>query len=395
MALMGNLRNFTTTIENIGILGLQNGIVQNCAKNHENKEQLNHWVASLFWIFFFLSLLLSLIVFFGNSFFCDQIFGLSTQYHFLLNFIAILIPFQVLHLFFVAILNGFSQYKRITAISIYSYVIGLFISLFLMWKFGVDGALISISVLSVFQFSFSGYYFGKHFSLRIILQNIKIDLKSIKPLLPLGLMTLFSAVVGPILYIFIRNLITKEVSLEAAGHYEAMQRLSGFYMMFISTLITFYFLPELTKAKSLNKEQKIIFDFYKIIIPVFLVGLVLIFLLKNTVIQLLLTKEFLPMSALFFWQLIGDLFKAMSLILGIRFFAKKETKGYFITEIISFTILFVSSLVLISKFGNKGAVLAYAITYILYFFVLLIYFRKLFIVDKIVIKDNFEIENKD
>ena len=40
MALMGNLRNFTTTIENIGVLGLQNGIVQTSAKNQESKEQL-------------------------------------------------------------------------------------------------------------------------------------------------------------------------------------------------------------------------------------------------------------------------------------------------------------------------------------------------------------------
>ena len=129
MALMGNLRNFTSTLENIGILGLQNGIVQNSAKNHENKEQLNHWVTSLFWTFFVLSFSLSLLVFLGNSFFSKQIFDSSSKYHFVLNFIAIAIPFQVLHLFFVAILNGFSEYKKITAISVYSYVIGLFISI--------------------------------------------------------------------------------------------------------------------------------------------------------------------------------------------------------------------------------------------------------------------------
>jgi len=378
MALMGNLRSFTTTIENIGILGLQNGIVQTSAKNHENKEELNHWVTSLFWFFFFLALLLSFIVFLGNSFFSKQIFGSSSEYHFVLNFIAIVIPFQVLHLFFVAILNGFSEYKKVTAISVYSYVIGLFISMFLMWKFGVNGALVSISVLSVFQFLFSGYYFGKHFSLKKILQNIKLDLISIKHLLPLGLMTLFSAVIGPILYIFIRNLIRGEESLAAAGYYEAMQRISGFYMMFISTLITFYFLPELTKATSLNQERKLIISFYKGIIPFFCFGLIVIYLFRNFIIQVLLTKEFEMVSELFKWQLLGDFFRALSLILGILFYAKKMMKGYFVTEIISFSVLFVSSYLLIPKFGSEGAVMAYAITYILYFVVLIIYFRKLF-----------------
>ena len=150
-------------------------------------------------------------------------------------------------------------------------------------------------------------------------------------------------------------------------------------MMFISTLITFYFLPELTKAKSLDKERKLTLAFYKGIIPVFGLGLILIYFSRNFIIQVLFTKEFEMVSELFLWQLLGDFFRALSLILGIRFYAKKIMKGYFVTEIISFAILFVSSLVLISKLGNEGAVLAYAITYILYFIVLLIYFRKLFI----------------
>ena len=378
MALMGNLRSFTSTIENIGILGLQNGIVQNCAKNNENKVQLNNWVTSLFWIFCSLALLLSFIVFLGNRFFNNQIFGSASEYHFVLYFIAFVIPFQVLHLFFVAILNGFSEYKKVTLISVHSYVAGLLISLFLMWKFGINGALISISVLSVFQFLFSGYYFVQYFSFQLILLNRKIDFRNIKHILPLGLMTLFSAVLAPILYIFIRNLITKEVSLEAAGYYEAMQRISGFYMMIISTLITFYFLPELTKAKSLDKERKLTFSFYKGIIPIFGFGLVLIYFLRNFVIQVLLTKEFELVSDLFLWQLLGDFFRALALILGIRFYAKKMMKDYFVTEIISFTVLFSSSYLLIPKFGSEGAVMAYAVTYLLYFVVLLFYFRKLF-----------------
>jgi PST family polysaccharide transporter len=247
-----------------------------------------------------------------------------------------------------------------------------------MWKYNINGALISISVLSIFQFIFSGYYFTQYFSLKVILVNIKFDFKSIKHLLPLGAMTLFSAIIGPMLYIFIRNLISREESLEAAGYYESMQRISGFYMMFISTLMTFYFLPELTKAKSLDMESKLTLEFYKIIIPIFGFGLVLIYFLRNFVIKVLLTKEFELVSDLFLWQLLGDFFRALSLVLGIRFYARKMIKGYFITEIISFTSLFVFSCILIPLYGGQGAVIAYASTYAFYFFILIVYFRKLF-----------------
>lgn len=375
MALMGNLRNFITTLENIGILGLQNGLVQDCAKNQENRQKLNESIVSLFWVFVFIAFFLSVIVFLGKSYFGKKIFSSAFEYHFVLNFIALVIPFQILHLFFIAILNGFSEYKKVTSISVYSYVLGLFISLFLMWKYGIDGALVSISVLSVFQFLFSGYYFGQHFSFKFILQNPKINLGFIRSLVPLGLMTLFSSVIGSILYIFIRNLITYEESLLAAGYYEAMQRISGFYMMFITTLITFYFLPELTKASSLSNERKLILSFYKSIIPFFGLVLILIYLLRDFVIQVLFTKEFEQVSELFLWQLLGDFFRALALILGILFYAKKMMKGYFITEIISFITLFFLSYMLIPLYGDKGAVVAYAITYVFYLSLLLGYFR--------------------
>lgn len=379
MALMGNLRNFTSLLENIGILGLQNGIVQNCANNNESKQPINRLVSSLFWTFFLLALSLSCIIFFGNAFFGKLIFGEKTNYNFVLKIIAITLPFQVLHLFFVSVLNGFSEYKKVTYISIYSYLIGLLISLFLMWQYGIHGALISISLLSIFQLLFSGFYFEKYFSFRLILQNRNVDFRTIKHLLPFGLMTLFSSVVGPIIYIFIRNLITKETTLEAAGLYEAMQRISSFYMMFITSLITFYFLPELSKAKTKEYELKITIAFYKSIIPIFSVGLLLIYFSRNFIIEMLLTSEFGQVSNLFLGQLLGDFFRSLALILGIQFYSKKLMKGYFLTEIISFTMLFFSSFILIKLYGSEGAVMAYAITYGAYFFILFFYFRKLFL----------------
>ena len=91
------------------------------------------------------------------------------------------------------------------------------------------------------------------------------------------------------------------------------------------------------------------------------------------------TKDFSAVSNLFFWQLLGDFFRAAALILAIQFFAKKLVKPYFITEIISFTILIFSSYFGIQIFGVEGAVMAYAVTYFLYFIVVSIYFRKMMI----------------
>ena len=376
MALMGNLRNFTTIIENIGILGLQNGIVKTVANFHNEKEEVTQFVANVFWSLFYVVLALCLVLVLGNSFFGHQIFGNNSNYYYILYFVAFFLPFQVFHLFFIAVINGFSLYKKVTTITIYSTLLGMFISLLLMWKFGVYGALISISVLSFFQFLFSGSYFRKLFSVNEILSRNKIDFQKLKSLLPLGFMALFSATTGAVIYIFIRNLISKTATIEAAGYYEAMLRISGFYMLFVSSLITFYFLPELSKNKNSISERTVTFNYYKTIIPVFLVGLIVLYFSRNLAIQILLNKSFLPVSDLFFWQMIGDFFRAMSLILGIRFYYKKIVKAYFVTEIISFGALFLFSYLLIPKYYANGAVMAYGLTNVFYFIVLCVYFRK-------------------
>ena len=189
-------------------------------------------------------------------------------------------------------------------------------------------------------------------------------------------MSLFTAVLTPVLYIFIRNLIAKEVSIEASGWFEAMQRISGFYFMFISTLVSFYFLPELIKTSSEHEKIAITTKFFKQVIPVFLITLIGVYFCKDFIIKLLLTSDFYQVRELFVWQLVGDFFKSMSLILGIRFYVIKDLKGYLLTESISFLVFFVASWFWIPIYGAIGAVISYAATYVVYFLALVVYFRK-------------------
>ena len=376
MALMGNLRSFTSLLESVGTLGIQNGVLQNVAKNQQDNLKLNHFVRLIFWTLLLFSLLISSTLLFGNSYFGKMIFNTQSEYNFILNFVAFFLPFQVLHLFFTTVLNGFSYYKKVTLISIYGYVVSLLISFTLIWFYGIFGALVSISVTSFLLLLFSSFYFFKEFSFKIIFSRVQIDFTTLKGLIPFGIMSLFTAVLTPILYIFVRNLIANEVSIEASGWFEAMQRISGFYFMFISTLVSFYFLPELIKTNSESEKFTITTKFYKRVIPAFALALIGIYFTKDFVIQLLLTSDFYQVRELFAWQLLGDFFKGMSLILGIRFYVVKDLKGYLFTESISFLVFFIASWFWIPIYGATGAVISYAATYVIYFLALVFYFRK-------------------
>ena len=140
--------------------------------------------------------------------------------------------------------------------------------------------------------------------------------------------------------------------------------------------MTIYFYPKIA-AKNSNLYA-IIFNYLKTIIPIFTFALVLIYIFRKLIIQVLFSSEFETMESLFLWQLLGDLLKAISLIFGTILIANKKTKVFIITEIISLSILYFSSNWMLYTIGINGIVMAHTFTYFMYLLVLVIYFRKIF-----------------
>ena len=189
-------------------------------------------------------------------------------------------------------------------------------------------------------------------------------------------MALVSSVFGPLVYLSIRNNVIETLGIDKAGYWEAMSRISSYYLLFLSTILTVYFLPKLSKAKTTDETKGVFWSYFKGIFPLFAIGLFVVFCLKDFMIPIIFTKAFTPVSDLFFWQIIGDLFKALSLILGYQFFAKKLTIAFILSELFSLFVLWLSSTYFITVFDIQGIVIAYAFTYFIYFLVLLTYFRK-------------------
>jgi PST family polysaccharide transporter len=80
-------------------------------------------------------------------------------------------------------------------------------------------------------------------------------------------MALVSSVLGPMVFLAIRNNIIQTLDYSQAGYWETMMRISTYYMFFVSTVLTVYFLPKLAVAKN-NQETKLFFLNYKGILPV-------------------------------------------------------------------------------------------------------------------------------
>ena len=144
--------------------------------------------------------------------------------------------------------------------------------------------------------------------------------------------------------------------------------------MFINSLLTLYFLPRFSEIETKSEFRREVFSFYKNFIPVFAMGLFVIFLLKPFIVQLFLTESFVFVEKLFLWQLLGDLLKIMSLVIAYQFLAKKMFAHFIFTEIALMIFLYVFSIYGVNTYGVIGANMAHFASYALYFIIILLIF---------------------
>jgi PST family polysaccharide transporter len=173
-------------------------------------------------------------------------------------------------------INGYKQFDLFVKISIVSSIIGLVLSLLLVIPFGVNGALLN-AVTSQSLVFFVVLFLAKKVNVGCLEKEYlwnKFDRAKAVRFFRFALMTLVSVFTVPVSQLIIRNYIINRYSLQAAGLWEGINRLSNMYLMIITSSFGVYYLPKLSELTSgSGKESKKIRTTYKVIIPCLLIGL--------------------------------------------------------------------------------------------------------------------------
>jgi PST family polysaccharide transporter len=376
MAYVGNFRSFLNVLENFSLLGIQNAVVKYVSEFQNDRSKLKSVLATFGLLLLTSSIAISLFLILGADYLSKQIFNHSEIYSFIFYSIAVVFPLYIFSTYCISVVNGFQEYKNVIYIQIISSAIALIFSVFFIYYYSTIGALVSLIFAPIFVFFVSLFYLKKHIRFRDVLSIEFFDFKVVKNLSEYVLMALVSGVIGSFVLLEIRTDIVAITGLQQAGIYEGLQRISSYYLLFVSSIMAIYFYPKLAETNSNSKE--IVLHYLKTIIPLFTIGLVIIYFLRKLIIQVLFSSEFETMESLFLWQLLGDLLKAISLIFGTILIAKKQTKVFIITEIISLFILYFSSNWMLHTVGINGIVMAHTFTYFMYLLVLFfIFFKKM------------------
>ena len=364
-AAIGQFQNFIQMITTFAGSAVNTAVVKYTAEYYEDETRqravwktAGSFVSIFSFIFTFLVLIfhqkLSLLIF------------KTEAYGSVLIWFSVFLIFFNLNALLLAILNGKKEIIKLVVANISGSLFSLVITGVLAVMFGLYGALVALSIYQSLNFIVTLYlsYRSEWFDFSYFFG--KIDRNIAKKIIAFAAMALISAICVPLSQMVIRGYLIHEYSAAYAGYWEAMIRLSTGYLMLATTTLGVYYLPRLSELTNVQDIKKEIYLGYKLIFPLAVFGGIIIYAIKDWIIQLLFSAAFLPMRELFLWQMMGDSLKIGSWILAYLMLGKAMTKLFIVTEITFTCSSIVLTYLCTQYFGFKGVSIAHLVNYALY-----------------------------
>ncbi|WP_312585624.1 MULTISPECIES: O-antigen translocase [Acinetobacter] len=374
-AAIGQFQNFIQMVTTFAGSAINTAVVKYTAEYHEDESKQRAIWKTAGSIIFLFSLIFAFLILIFQGQLSLYIFH-SLKYQTVFIWFAVFLIFFNFNTLFLAILNGKKEILKLVLANIAGSLFALIITSVLAIKLHLYGALVALSIYQSIAFIVTLFlcYRANWFKFSSLLG--KIDLEITKKFSSFILMALVSAICVPLSQILIRAYLTQEFSLAYAGYWEAMIRLSTVYLMLVTTTLGVYYLPRLSELNKIDEIKKEVYLGYKFLFPLTVIGGIIVFVLRDWIINLLFTPSFAPMQDLFFWQMMGDALKIGSWILAYLMLSKAMTKLYISTEIIFTLSLIALTYICTQFFGFKGVSIAHLINYGMYWIVISLFIFK-------------------
>ncbi|MBV1923995.1 MAG: O-antigen translocase [Flavobacteriaceae bacterium] len=375
---IGQLRSLTQLLTSFTSLGVFNGIVKYVSEHKEDKEQLQKLFSTTFVFAVIGTSITGTILFFCSNLLSQYLFG-SESFSYLIKLLAIIVPFIAVQRVFNGVVNGLSKYKQFAKIELLSYLISAALTILFLFKYNIDGALVSIAIAPFIQVSVMLFIFVKVLKEYVQFSKLSFKIPLAKSLLAFSLMSFVSTVLLSYIEIDIRSMLAKNLTEDDAGIWTAMTFISKNYMVFSGSIFTLYVIPKFAGIYTKKDFKFELVTIYKTLLPIFGVGMLLVYLFRDLVIEIIY-PGFVGMSSLFKWQLLGDFVRLASLVLAHQFLAKKMVRNFIFSEVLSLALFYGLAYYLSADYGVEGVVMAHFIRYVIYFFVVFFlvfrYFKK-------------------
>lgn len=280
------------------------------------------------------------------------------------------------HLLFHSMMLAIKQFKI--------YAITTFIQFFivtsavLLLKSNESTTLVLIAFLmaqcAVIIFS-GGYIYYKN----LVSFNINIDFNKIKNLAHFALMALSVLLFTKLTDFILRAYVIDALGAHKTGLWQSVVRLSdGYQMLFVSMagIVVYPHMASLVHDKW--KMKSYIKAILKRLVPILMIGLLMVYLVKDFIFQLLFSSEFIPAGNLMPFQIAGDFLNMISYLFVYIISVQARTFTFIGLQAFSAFVFILAAFFLLPFYGIEALPISHFIRYVAFLTVLILANKKLF-----------------
>ena len=362
---LGQLTYFMSLTQGALAAGLQVGLVRRTAELRDSTAERNLVLSTILRVLLFIGIPAALAIALGSSWLAGQLLHDRSLSPALLTFAGVFV-FSLIGSVIVSCALGAQDYRASTGVNIGAGVTSLALVAALCPPFGVLGGLMGLALLPLFTLAISWGFARRStwWPKRPLSHGFAAtEARAALAYVP---MALINTVGMPLLQLLIRDGVVAHSGMAAVGLLQGVMRLSDMYMGIAGATFVMYFFPRFSELRDADELAREIKKGLMIIVPAAAaVGLAL-YLLRDVIVHLIFTAEFLPMRDLFPWQMVGN-----TLSLAGQLFANlllSKTSAFWMAALATATMLvwWLISTMLVATNGAIGATQAYAATYALY-----------------------------
>ncbi|EGQ9189635.1 O-antigen translocase [Vibrio cholerae] len=275
-----------------------------------------------------------------------------------------------------SIINGQQLYRRYVGLGMLSAVISGCVMLTMIVMANIQGALLAAAVQAAL------------IGLVMLIANLRqpwfrlkywwgtTDPDARRSIGGYMLMAITSALTVPISLILVRTILIQQVGWEAAGHWQAVWKISEVYLGVISMALGTYYLPRLSSLISVEAIGEEINKTALVILPIVAMMAFCVYLLRDLAIWIIFTSDFTAARDLFAIQLCGDVVKTASLLYAYPMLSRGATKWFITIEVLFSTTFVILTYIFVGYVGIKGATIAYLVNYSICFLTIFLNLKK-------------------
>ena len=375
IAKVGQIRNLSNILMSLSSFGVFNGVVKYISQYKKNAEGLIKLFSTVYVLSGLATHILSLFMLFAANKLSIWLF-FNEDFSSVFKLLAVTTPFIAMNRIFNAVISGISAYKINAKIEIIWYSLASSLLLISLYYYNIDGVLLAIAITPAIQFLVLAFIFGNTLKEYIKFSQLSFKAPMLKVLLGFTLISFVATVCSNFVEINFRNLISDRISENEAGIWTAMSSISKIYMQFLITIFSIYILPkyaEINFSEGFKREVK---SLYKTLLPLVVVGMIMVYFLKEILILTIYNDAFIGMAILFKWQLIADFIRFIANILSFKFLAKNQVKYFVLTQLLGLISYYFLGRLLINSFHVEGLLIGLLFSNLLYFAVVLFILRK-------------------